>query len=162
MVTTAGTKTDRSGGSSEGAAARSVLAIDYGSKRIGLAVADDAGGVARPLATIARKNRREDMRRLREIVREQGVKTIVVGHPLRLDGTRGEMAAETERFAKRLRKQIGLPVELLDERLTSWEAEQFLSKKKGKKKHEDDEVDAVAAAVILRDYLERKKTGGRG
>ena len=140
-----------------------MLAIDYGSKRIGLAVADDAGGVARPLATIARKNRREDMRRLREIVREQGVKTIVVGQPLRLDGTRGEMAAETERFAERLRKQIGVPVELVDERLTSWEAEQLLSKKKGKKKkHGGYEVDAVAAAVILRDYLERKKTGERG
>ena len=163
MVAIAGTKTKRSSGAAPETAARCVMAMDYGRKRIGLAVADEAGGVARPLATIERKNRREDLRRLREIVREQGVKTIVVGHPLRLDGTRGEMALEAEGFAERLRKQIGLPVELLDERLTSWEAEQFLSKKKGKKKqHEGYEVDAVAAAVILRDYLERKKTGERG
>lgn len=119
------------------------------------------------------------MRRLREIVRQQGVKTIVVGLPLRLDGTRGEMAAETERFAERLRKQIGMPVELVDERLTSWEAEQVLEEKEGRKtltqrahtgrrgsatrtKKAKASVDAVAAAVILRDYLERKRTGERG
>ena len=108
---------------------------------------------------------------MREIVREQGVKRIVVGHPLRLDGTRGEMAEEAERFAERLRKQTGVPVELVDERLTSWEAEQLLAGRegtrnrsgaecagKGRKKTRGHEVDAVAAAVILRDYLERKKT----
>ncbi len=137
--------------------------------------------MARPLATIERKNRKDDLRRLREIVREQRIKTIVVGHPLRLDGTRGEMALEAERFAERLRKQIGVPVELMDERLTSWEAQQVLEEKEGRKtltqraqrthrgrrggakriKEAKVSVDAVAAAVILRDYLERKKTQGR-
>lgn len=151
------------------------MAIDYGKKRIGLAVAEETGGVPRPLAMIERKNRRDDMRRLREIVREHGVKRIVVGHPLRLDGTRGEMAEEAERFAERLRKQIGVPVELVDERLTSWEAEQVLEEKEGRKtltqrahrgrrgrakrrREAKGSVDAVAAAVILRDYLEWKKT----
>ena len=66
------------------------------------------------------------MRRLREFVREHNVKQIVVGLPLRLDGTHGEMAEETTGFANRLRKQIGVPVELVDERLTSWEAERIL------------------------------------
>jgi len=158
------------------------MAIDYGRKRIGLAVANEAGGVARPLATIERKNRREDMRRLREIVRAQGVKQIVVGHPLRLDGTRGEMALEAERFAERLLKNIGVPVKLVDERLTSWEAEQVLGEKDVRKtfaqrtqrvhigrrgsakrtREAKASVDALAAAVILRDYLERKRTGERG
>ncbi len=150
------------------------MAIDHGRKKIGLAVADETGGVARPLATIERKNRRGDLRQLREIVREEGVKRIVVGHPLRLDGTRGEMAEEAERFAERLRKQIGVPVELVDERLTSWEAEQLLAERegsrnrsgtkrtaKGRKKIRGHQVDAVAAAVILRDYFERKKTQER-
>lgn len=113
-------------------------------------------------------NRNEDMRRLRELVREHGVTRIVVGLPLRLDGTRGEMAEEAERFAQRIRKQIGVPVELVDERLTSWEAERLLeemqgrilhSKKAGgrkmaKKSQERMTVDAVAAAVILKEYLE--------
>ncbi len=163
-------------------AARALLAVDYGRKRIGLAVAEEASGVASPLATIERKNRREDLRRLKEIVREQGVKQIVVGLPLRLDGTRGEMALEAERFAERLRKQLGVPVELVDERLTSWEAKQVVEEKEGRKafpqraqsarrgrrrdkkrrREATGSVDAVAAAVILRDYLERKKTGERG
>ena len=101
---------------------RFILAVDYGRARIGLALADTETRMARPLSTMDRVNRNEDTRRLRELVREHGVKQIVVGLPLRLDGTRGEMAEEAERFAQRMRKQIGVPVEMVDERLTSWEA----------------------------------------
>jgi putative holliday junction resolvase len=155
-----------------------ILAADYGRARIGLAIAGADAGLPQPLAVLARINRNEDMRRLRELVREHGVKQIVVGLPLRLDGTRGEMAEEAERFAQRVRKQIGIPVEMVDERLTSWEAERLLDeyegrimhaparfktrredshkreKKKEKGKHS---VDAVAAAVILREYLETQR-----
>ena len=127
--------------------------------------------MARPLSTMERINRNEDMRRLRELVRDHGVKQIVVGLPLRLDGTRGEMAEETERFAQRLRKQIGVPVEMVDERLTSWEAERLLEEvqgrficdekltgsKKPKKAQAKMTVDAVAAAVILKEYLDRQE-----
>src|SRR5258708_12072075 len=102
---------------------RSILAVDYGRARIGLALADAETRMARPLSTMERINRNEDMRRLRELVREQGVKQIVVGLPLRLDGTRGEMAEETERFAQPLRKQIGVPVQTVDERRTRWETD---------------------------------------
>ena len=125
--------------------------------------------MARPLSTMERINRNEDMRRLRELVREQGVKQIVVGLPLRLDGTRGSMAEEAERFAQRLRKQIGVPVEMVDERLTSWEAERLLEEVQGRFIHEEKltgsknpkkvqgkmTVDAMAAAVILKEYLDR-------
>ncbi len=72
------------------------------------------------------------MRRLRELARKHGVTRILVGLPLRLDGTRGEMAEEAERFANRVRKQIGVPVELADERLTSWEAERRLEEEFGR------------------------------
>ncbi len=172
MVTMAGAKRERSTEAERGTVGSGVMGIDYGRKRIGLAVADEIGGMPRPLATIERKNRRDDMRRLREVVREHGVKHIVVGHPLRLDGTHGEMAVEVERFAERLRRQVGVPVELMDERLTSWEAEQVLEEKKEftqrtqrphrgsarKRRETTKSVDAVAAAVILREYLERRKT----
>lgn len=169
-------RTDPSKEAAQEFAARSVLAVDYGRKRIGLALADEAGEMPRPLATIERKNRREDLQRLKDIVREQGVKRIVVGHPLRLDGTRGPMAIEAERFAERLGKHVGLPVELVDERLTSWDAEQLRAKKEGftrrtQRKHREHKgsakkrkgasVDALAAAVILRDYVERTKTQER-
>ena len=148
---------------------RTILAIDYGQARLGLAIADAHAKLAQPLGAFERINRNEDMRRLRELVREHGVKQIVVGLPLRLDGTRGEMAEEAERFARRVRKQIGVPVELVDERLTSWEAERLLEETQGRffrseKAHgrkqktvaEKTTVDAVAAAVILKEYLERQ------
>ena len=148
----------------------SILSIDYGRERMGLAIADANVKMAQPLSTLERVNRNEDMRRLRELVREHGVKQIVVGLPLKLDGTRGEMAEEAERLARRIQKQIGLPVELVDERLTSWEAERLLeetqgrpihaeksfSSRKQKKAPERATVDAVAAAVILNEYLERQ------
>jgi putative Holliday junction resolvase len=137
---------------------------------MGLAIADTEARMAQPLSTMERINRNEDMRRLRELVREHGVKQIVVGLPLRLDGSRGEMAEEAERFAQRVRKQIGVPVEMVDERLTSWEAERLLEEVQGRFIHDEKvaghnkpkqvqgrmTVDAVAAAVILKEYLERQ------
>jgi putative Holliday junction resolvase len=149
---------------------RSILAVDYGRSRMGLAIADAETQMAQPLSTLERINRNEDMRRLRELVHEHGVKQIVVGLPLRLDGTRGEMAEEVERFAQRVRKQVGVPVELVDERLTSWEAERLLEEVQGRFIHDEKlaggrkprkvqakmTVDAVAAAVILKEYLERQ------
>jgi putative holliday junction resolvase len=163
-----------------------ILGIDYGRARIGLAIADAITALARPLETLGRINRNEDMRRLREVVRNHGVKQIVVGLPLRLDGTRGEMAEEASRFAVRVRKQLGVPVEMVDERLTSWEAERLLEEQAGrvlqitprgaggnarKRAHPNSadsghrkrrqaqprsSVDAIAAAVILKEYLERQ------
>jgi putative holliday junction resolvase len=151
-----------------------ILALDYGRSRIGVALADSAVGLAQPLCTLERINRNEDMRRLREMAREHGVKQIVVGLPLRLDGTRGEMAEEAEGFAQRLRKQVGVPVEMVDERLTSWEAERLLEEVQGrvikspaspgrpaKKDLGRVSVDAVAAAVILKEYLERQQVGDK-
>jgi len=157
---------------------RSIVGIDYGRARIGLAIAEADSALPRPLVTLKRVNRNEDMRRLRKLVREHGVKQIVVGLPLRLDGTRGEMAEEAERFAQRVQKQIGVRVEMVDERLTSWEAERLLEEfagrmlhapiplrskresiERGRKKQEEEKhsVDAFAAAVILRDYLESQR-----
>jgi putative Holliday junction resolvase len=153
-----------------------ILALDYGRARIGLAIADAETRLTKPLATLERINRNEDMRRLRELAREQGVTQIIVGLPLRLDGSRGEMAEEASRFAERVRKQIGVPVEMVDERLTSWEAQRLLeeqggrvlnppiraalgrdSNKERRKPKSDGKltVDAMAAAVMLKEYLQR-------
>jgi len=146
--------------------------VDYGRARIGLAIAESPQGIAQPLGTLERVNRNEDMRRLRELVRDNTVKLILVGLPLRLDGSRGEMADETERFARRVRKQIGVRVEMADERLTSWEAERLLEEEFGRKsKHisgaskkgdaEKFTVDSIAATIILREYLERASPAPR-
>jgi len=166
------TQNRKSGGNSlpiPAVASAKILAIDYGRRKMGLALADFATRIAEPYTTLERINRNEDMRRLREFARDHQVKQIVVGHPLRLDGTRGEMAGEAARFAERVRKQLGLPVELVDERLTSWEAERILEEEMGRRithveTHDGRRktagisegkytVDAVAAMVILREYL---------
>jgi len=140
-----------------------ILAVDYGRRRIGLAVSDSLGLTARPLATLARVNRRSDLARLREVCRAHMVRTVIVGWPLRLDGTPGEMAGEAARFAERMRKNLGLPVQLADERLSSWEARRItadgaLLEGGQRGKRAGNPLDDVAAAVILRDYLR----AGRG
>ena len=128
-----------------------ILAIDYGRKRIGLALSDELGATAQPLLTIQRTNRRDVIRRLREICAKHGVAQIIVGHPLHMTGEAGEMAAEAASFAMRLSKELGIETELVDERLTTWEARQTMTETKSRRKGEP--IDAIAAAVLLRDYL---------
>ncbi len=136
---------------------RRILAVDYGRKRIGLALSDALGLTAQPLATLVRVNRQTDLRRLREACRTHGVTHIIVGHPLHMTGEAGEMANEAARFATRIEKEIGIGVELVDERLTSWEAEQTIAETKSSARRRGKPVDDVAAAILLRDYLERTR-----
>ena len=141
-----------------------ILAIDYGRRRLGLALSDGLGMTAHPLAVCTRSNRRADVTHLREICRRHEVGLILVGWPLHLDGSAGEMAEETSRFAERLRRQLGLPVELVDERLSSWEAHQVtaeITSAARSSRRDAKTVDDVAAAVILRDYLSRARRDGQ-
>ena len=144
---------DSSAASPDSAPSR-VLAIDYGRKRIGLALSDELQLTAQPLAIMKRANRREDLRRLRDICRKQGVARILVGHPLHITGEAGEMADEAARFAARLRKELGIEVDLVDERLTSWEAAQMISETGSAAHRKASSLDDVAAAIFLREYLE--------
>lgn len=130
-----------------------ILAVDYGRKRIGLALSDELGLTAQPLAILERVNRREDLRRLRDICRKHSVRRIVVGHPVHLSGAAGEMAEEAARFAQRLHKELGIEVELLDERLTSWEAAQIAAETGGGSASKGKPRDDVAAAILLREFL---------
>jgi len=131
-----------------------ILAIDYGRKRIGLALSDELQITAQPLAVMKRLNRRDDLHRLRDICRKEGVARILVGHPLHITGEAGEMAEEAARFAARLRKELGIEVELVDERLTSWEAEQMIAETGSFSRRKESSLDDVAAAIFLREYLE--------
>jgi putative holliday junction resolvase len=138
-------------------APKRVLAIDYGQKRMGLALSDELGLTAQPLLTLERTNRSGDIRRLRQICRERGVAQIVVGRPLHLGGETSDMAARAARFAARLEKELGVPVAWQDERLTSWEAEQIASKRKPSGRRRRGPLDDLAAAIVLREYLERQR-----
>jgi len=130
-----------------------VLAIDYGRRRIGLAISDELRITARPAGVLRRKNRQETFHGIREFARQHGARCIIVGYPLNLDGAAGEMAEEAARFASRLRKELGVEVELVDERLTSWAADQM--RVHSPSASERLENDDLAAAILLRDYLER-------
>jgi putative Holliday junction resolvase len=134
-----------------------ILAVDYGRKRIGLAISDDLQLTAQPLLVMNRVNRREDLRRLREICRKQGVARILVGHPLHITGEAGEMAQEASRFAARLRKGLKIEVHLVDERLTSWEAAQMTAETGSAAHRKASSLDDVAAAIFLREYLDRHR-----
>src|SRR6266853_5598677 len=151
-----------------------ILAIDYGRKRLGLALSDELCVTSRPFAIWTRINRRRDLARLRELVRQQAVRRIVIGLPLHLDGTQSEMSEEAKGFAGRVEKALGIRVEMMDERLSSWEAEQIagvnkstVSSHRARKQHAGHKrrpsCDDLAAAVILRDYLARPRpqTGAR-
>ena len=130
-----------------------ILAVDYGRKKIGLALSDPLRMTAQPLSTLLRANREKDLARLRQICRVNEVRLIVVGHPLHITGEAGDMADEAARFASRLRKNLGIPVELLDERLTTWEAREISHRGEGSPSERP--LDELAAAVLLREYLAR-------
>lgn len=140
-----------------------ILAIDYGRKKMGLAVSDELGLTARPLMVFQRKNRQDDIRRLRQIARDHATTRIVVGFPIHMSGQVSAMALEAQRFARRLAKELGIEVELQDERLTSWEARQTAEKRVSGRA--DGAVDDIAAAILLREYLDLHREAvepGRG
>ena len=122
-----------------------VLALDYGSARTGVAVSDPTGTVARPVGVVQSAGEESGLAELARLAREEEVERVVVGLPLTLRGTRGEQAAETERFVDVLRGVLDVPVELFDERFTTDLAQQTAGAAP---------EDAVAAAHLLSTYLE--------
>ncbi len=135
-----------------------VLALDYGAKRIGMAVSDVDGQFAFPAGVLERCGLARDLEALTAVIREREVARVVVGLPIHLDGRRGPEAEAARRFARAVGNTSGLPVELLDERWTSREAEQALREvQPRRKKRQNAKLDAAAAALLLRTFLERER-----
>lgn len=130
-----------------------MLGLDLGSKRIGLALSDPEANLAFPAGTLRSTGRRADVAALCELIRERGVSRVVVGHPRHMDGRRGPEAEAAERFADALGQAAEIPVDLLDERWTSVEAERSLREMGHNSRRAREHVDEVAAALILRTYL---------
>ena len=130
------------------------LGIDYGARRWGLAFGDDLG-VATPLPALVEKDPAKRWESLGTIVRGRRITDLVVGYPLNMDGTAGFKAVETDGFAGRLRAEFSLPVHFVDERLTSYEAEELSPGKKRRALRPSGVVDSRAATLILQDYLGR-------
>jgi putative Holliday junction resolvase len=131
------------------------LGIDFGERRIGLAISDPEGRLALPLTTVERRNDRSAIRRIAEIARREGVQKLVVGEPLNLDGSRGSAAHRVCRFAERLAAETGLSFELIDESLTSVEAVQRLRQAGVDVDRHPEQVDATAAQILLQDALDK-------
>jgi len=134
-----------------------VIALDFGERRIGVAASDPDGHIARPLTVIERASRAEDMARIGELLRSRHVEKVVVGLPLNLDGSAGPSARRARRFAATLRKALELPVDLWDERLTTAEAERALLASDRSRQRRKEVRDAVAASLILQSYLDAQR-----
>jgi putative holliday junction resolvase len=139
------------------------LALDIGSKRIGVAVSDELGLTAQPVLTLeVHRNRRDDLRSLARLARRFGVAGIVVGNPLHLSGELSPRAAKTQAFAAELGALTGLPIHLCDERLTSREAHQILYEAGHARQDHRRVVDQVAATLILQSFLEDHRSRQTG
>ena len=131
-----------------------VFALDVGEKRIGVAISDLSQTIARSLQVIQRSSRQEDFAAVARLTEEYEVEKVVVGYPRSLDGMAGAQARRVERYAADLAKALTVPVVLWDERFSTVSAERLMRQAglRGDKRRE--RVDAVAAAVILQDYLD--------
>ena len=134
------------------------LGIDHGTRRIGLAYGDDIG-VATPMPASACEDPAKQWARIAEVLKARRITEVVVGHPLNMDGSSGPKALEVEAFARRIRAQFNLPVHLVDERLTSYEAESTIPPSKRRAVRRTGLVDSRAAAIILQDYLDGRFPG---
>lgn len=133
-----------------------ILGLDVGSKTIGMAVSDPLGITAQGLDTLRRKNKRTDLGRLKEVIRQYEIAEIVVGLPLRMSGLEGNQSEKMRLFAEDLRKGLGLPVHLWDERLTSAEANRVLRDSEMSIKRRGEVVDRLAAVLILQSWMEAR------
>lgn len=129
-----------------------ILGFDYGYRRIGVAVGQTVTGTATPLATLAARDGQPDWAEMSELIEQWQPAALVVGLPLQLDGEAGELAVAAQRFARRLEGRYKRPVHLMDERLSSREAEQQRSRRGRAGRHQD--LDPLAAQVILQDWLQ--------
>ncbi|HHX77876.1 MAG TPA: Holliday junction resolvase RuvX [Firmicutes bacterium] len=132
-----------------------IMSLDYGDKRIGVAVSDEQGSIAGPLTVIQRESMKKDLQRINELVETYGVARLVVGLPLNMDGSRGETAAKVEKFVNRLKGRVKVPVVYWDERLTSKIAANTLREANARKTRETGTLDKMAAVIILQSYLDQ-------
>lgn len=134
-----------------------ILGLDYGSKRIGVAVCDELEITAQGQATINRKNQKHDLEEIAKVIRTYAVEKIVIGYPIKLDGSEGIQCEKISKFAKLLEAKLCLPVIKWDETLTTKEAEDILIQAHVRREKRKRVVDKIAATLILQGYLDSRK-----
>ncbi len=131
-----------------------IMAVDLGRVRTGLAISDQTEFLASPIGTVTERDRDRLLQYVVDTAREHGAEKIVVGLPKNMDGSQGESAQNATAFAERLREELGLPVVLWDERLTTASAIGFLNETNVRGKKRKAVVDTVSAVIILQGYLD--------
>ena len=131
-----------------------ILALDHGTKRIGLAISDETAVIAQPLEFVAAEPREDFLKRLKEVVDSKQVGEILVGIPRNMNGTYGPAADKAREFAELLRGVFSIPIKTWDERLTSVQANRFLIETGMRREKRKTKVDQTAAAIMLQSYLD--------
>jgi putative Holliday junction resolvase len=135
------------------------MALDPGTKRIGVALSDELGWTAQPLETFERRTLAQDVAHIQQLVREHEVREIVMGMPIRLNGTVGPEAESVQQFIRQLEQSLAVPVVAWDERLTTKSAEELLIQANVSRRKRKGIVDRIAAAILLQSYLHSLSTG---
>lgn len=131
-----------------------IIGLDYGEARIGVAVSDIMEMIANPLDTICEKDREKQLEKVSEVIKREKAEKIVVGLPMRMDGTMGHRAEYTKEFAKDLSERCNIPYVMWDERLSSSEAHKLLDAGGVGGKKRKTKVDKIASVLILQTYLD--------
>lgn len=139
----------------------SALGLDVGRKRVGVAGCDRTGLIATGITTVERTSFERDVQQIQDIVNERQVEVLIVGLPYSMDGSIGFQARQVQKFATRLAKALQLPVEYVDERLTSFQAEQMLIAENRSPSRNKGLIDRKAAALILQQWLDTRRTNAQ-
>ena len=130
-----------------------LLALDVGEKRVGVAICDETQTLARPLLTLTRASKKEDFAKITALCREQSIEKVIVGLPKTLRNEEGPQAQRVRRYADELQAALNLPIELWDERFSTSRARDLMADV-GRALASKGDIDSIAAAVILQDYLD--------
>lgn len=139
-----------------------VLGLDVGDRRIGVAVSDPLGLTAQRLDNLERQGAQKDVEAVCALVEQYGVGTIVVGLPLTMQGEQGPQAKKVSAFSQALRGRVSVPIHMVDERLTTVQGERALIEMKTSRRKRKQMIDAVAAQLILQQFLDTQRPGGGG
>jgi putative holliday junction resolvase len=131
-----------------------ILALDHGTKRIGLAISDELGVIAQPLEFVLAEPFAKFLERLKEVIRDKQVEQLLVGMPRNMDGSYGPAALKAQEFVAVLRDAVTIPIKTWDERLTSAQANRFLIQANVRRDKRKEKVDQTAAAILLQSYLD--------
>ena len=131
-----------------------ILALDHGTKRVGIAVSDELKMIAQPLEFFPAEPFADFLARLKELIREKELELIVVGMPRNMDGSYGPAALKVREFVAALRDAVAIPIQTWDERLTSAQAQRFLIQGGVRRKERKEKVDKTAAAILMQSYLD--------